>query len=208
MTSLRCKRGLGKLSVVLSLALLAGLPSPRLHAQDTAAVARDTAAVRRDSAGGTVPGAPAAPAPTGSPTAAQGGQPGMRPDSLRPDSLAPGAARADTAARDTMAGAARDTVAVAPPPPPPVDSALALACRESAGDPPDLLTVTFSSASTAADRDAVARAVGGTLLGQSEHQAPGSWYLHVPMSGLDPSVADRVIRMAPVLEVGSTRCPS
>jgi hypothetical protein len=114
----------------------------------------------------------------------------MRPDSLRPDTL-PG-----------------DTAAAAPPaPPPPIDSALALACRTTGGAAPDLLTVTFRSTTTAAEREAVAREVGGTLLEQSEHQAPGAWYLRLPDGALDRAVADRLILLQPVLEVGATRCP-
>ncbi|HWB40883.1 MAG TPA: hypothetical protein VG500_06475, partial [Gemmatimonadales bacterium] len=61
---------------------------------------------------------------------------------------------------------------------------------------------------TAEDRAAVARQVGGTLVAPSEHTAPGSWYLRVPGSAGDRSVADRVIVLSPVLEVGATRCPS
>ena len=127
------------------------------------------------------------PADTAADTAA--GQVGLRPDTLAPD----------TTARDTTAP---------PAPPPPVDSVLAAACGESSGLPPDLLTVVFRPTATAEEREAVAREVGGTLLGPSHHQAPGAWYLHVPRSGLDPTVANRLILLAPVLEVGGTRCPS
>jgi hypothetical protein len=89
-----------------------------------------------------------------------------------------------------------------------VDSVLGAACEEAADGPPDLLLVTFQPSATESDRSAVAREVGGTLLGVSQHAAPGSWYLQAPGSGLDPSIADRLIRLPPVLEVGSTRCPS
>lgn len=94
------------------------------------------------------------------------------------------------------------------PPPAPVDSALGAACAETGGDPPDLLLVTFRSSSSEAERAAVARELGGTLLGPSVHAAPGSWYLRVPGSAGDRSVADRLILLSPVLEVGTTRCPS
>lgn len=89
-----------------------------------------------------------------------------------------------------------------------MDSALAVACRESGGEPPDLLTVRFMATATAAEREAIAREMGGELLEPSEHQAPGAWYLHVPGSGINPLIADRLIRLPHVLEVGATRCPS
>jgi hypothetical protein len=114
-----------------------------------------------------------------------------RPDSLRPDSAA-------VVPNDTLPEPRR----------PPVDSAIGAACRASGGSAPDLLLVTFRPTATAEDRAAVARQVGGTLVAPSEHTAPGSWYLRVPGSAGDRSVADRVIVLSPVLEVGATRCPS
>jgi hypothetical protein len=89
-----------------------------------------------------------------------------------------------------------------------VDSVLAAACRESGGEPPDLLTVVFQPTATEAERQQAARDVGGLLLGQSRHQAPGAWYIQAPGSGINPLIADRLIRLPPVLEVGATRCPS
>jgi len=89
-----------------------------------------------------------------------------------------------------------------------VDSALGAACEGSGGGPPDLLMVTFRPSTTASERAAVAREVGGTLVGTSEHAAPGAWYLRVPGTAGDRSVADRLILLSPVLEVGTTRCPS
>jgi hypothetical protein len=71
-----------------------------------------------------------------------------------------------------------------------------------------VLLVTFLPSATDSQRSAVAQEVGGTLLGPSQHAAPGSWYLRVPGSAGDPAVADRLILLSPVLEVGSTRCPS
>jgi len=89
-----------------------------------------------------------------------------------------------------------------------VDSVLAAACRASGGEDPDLLTVVFRPTATPEERQQVARDVGGTLLEPSQHQAPGAWYVGVPGSGRNPHVADRLILMPPVLEVGATRCPS
>jgi hypothetical protein len=114
-----------------------------------------------------------------------------RPDSVRPDS-------ASVAADDTVPAPRRL----------PVDSAMGVACQASGGASPDLWIVTFRPAATAEERAAVAQEVGGTLVGPSEHTAPGSWYLQVPGSADDRSVADRLIVLSPVLEVGVTRCPS
>ncbi len=138
-------------------------------------------------AGDTAPtdvGAPDAGAGTGGPDS-------VRRDTLPPDSIAAPAAQAAPA-----------------PPPAPVDSALAAACEASGGDPPDLLTVMFRTSATESERAAVAKAVGGTLVARSEHLEPGAWFLQVPNSAIDPSIADRVIRLPSVLQVGATRCPS
>jgi hypothetical protein len=89
-----------------------------------------------------------------------------------------------------------------------VDSILGAACKETAGGSPDVWLVTFLPSTTDSERSAVAQEIGGTLLGMSQHAAPGSWYLRVPGRAGDPTVADRLILLPPVLEVGSTRCPS
>ncbi len=138
----------------------------------------------------------------------------------------PSSAQDTTTARDTTIARA-DSIAIAPadslaarrdsavvdsttprPAPRPavaVDSLLATACGETGGATPDLVVVTFRPATTAAEREAVAREVGGTVSGPSEH-SPDSWYLRVPGSAGNGSVADRLIRLSPVLEVGATRC--
>jgi hypothetical protein len=94
------------------------------------------------------------------------------------------------------------------PPPAPQDSILGAACKETPDGSPDVWLVKFLPSATESERSAVAQEVGGTLLGLSQHSAPGSWYLRVPGRAGDPTVADRLILLAPVLEVGSTRCPS
>jgi hypothetical protein len=130
---------------------------------------------------------------------------------VRADSAAPrGTAASDSVARDSLPGdsVVRDSARRAAPPqspPPPADSLLGAACGETGGAPPDLVLVKFRLTATAAERAAVAGAVGGTVQGPSDH-APGSWYLWVPGSAGDRSVADRLIQMSPVLEVGVTRC--
>ena len=89
-----------------------------------------------------------------------------------------------------------------------MDSILGAACKETADGSPDVWLVTFLPSTTDSERSAVAQEIGGTLLGMSQHAAPGSWYLRVPGSATDPAVADRLIALSLVLEVGSTRCPS
>jgi hypothetical protein len=194
MTSPRGTRSLWKHTVIF-VALLAGRAGSPLNAQDT-----------------TVPYNPPSGNPSSSTNVDSAGRPpdttaAARPDSLRPDSLRP-----DSVQRDTSAGAASSgapaPAAAAPPPPAPVDSILAAACRESGGEPPDLLTVMFRPTATEAERRQAARDVGGVLVGQSRHQAPGAWYVQAPGSGINPLIADRLIRLPPVLEVGATRCPS
>jgi hypothetical protein len=200
MTSPRGIRSLWKHSVIFA-ALLAGRAGSPLHAQDT-----------------TTPNNPPAGNPTSSTNVDSAGRPpdttvASPPDSLRADSLRPDSLRPDSVLRDTSAAGSSSSgapaPATAPPPPPaPVDSVLAAACRESGGDPPDLLTVVFRPTATEAERRQAARDVGGTLLEQSRHQAPGAWYIQAPGSGINPLIADRLIRLPPVLEVGATRCPS
>ena len=137
-----------------------------------------------------------------------------RTDSVRTDSARTDSARTDSAAvapGDSLArpGADSTTPRGSPAPPPvPVDSALGAACEETAHGPPDVWLVTFLPSATESERSAVAQQVGGTLLGMSQNAAPGSWYLRVPGSAGDPAVADRLILLPAVLEVGSTRCPS
>jgi hypothetical protein len=144
------------------------------------------------------------------------------PDSVvapRRDSAGTDSAGTDSAGTDSGAVAPGDSLArpgadsATPPgslapPPAPVDSALGAVCEETAHGPPDVFLVTFLPSTTEAERTAVAREVGGTLLGMSEHAGPGSWYLRVPGSAGDPAVADRLILLSSVLEVGSTRCSS
>jgi hypothetical protein len=194
MTSPRGIRSLWNHSVILA-ALLAGRAASLLHAQDTTAPINPPP---NPASSTNVDTASRPPDTTAAP-----GQSGARPDSLLPDSL-----RRDTSATGSPPSGAPEPAAAPPAPPAPVDSVLAAACRASGGEPPDLLTVVFRPTATAAERERVARDVGGTLLVPSQHQAPGAWYLQVPGSGRNPLVADRVILQPPVLEVGATRCPS
>jgi hypothetical protein len=202
MTSPRSIRSLWKHTAILT-ALLAARTVFPLHAQDTTAPSNSpppnpAPSTNVDSAN-RPPDTSAAP---GSP-----GQAGARSDSLAPDTLRPDTSTTGSASSGTPAPAP-DSAPAPPPPPAPVDSVLAVACRESGGEPPDLLTVVFRPTATAAERQQAARDVGGTLLEPSRHQAPGAWYIQVPGSGINPLVADRLILSPPVLEVGATRCPS
>jgi hypothetical protein len=132
-------------------------------------------------------------------------------DSARTDSARTDSARTGNAAGDSLARPGADSTPAPGSPAPaaaPVDSALGAACEETAQGPPDVWLVTFLPSTTDSGRSAVAQAVGGTLLGMSQNAAPGSWYLRVPGSAGDPAVADRLILLPSVLEVGSTRCPS
>jgi hypothetical protein len=196
MTSPRAFRSLWKHTFIFT-ALLIGGAGSALHAQDTTAPSNPPpgnppTSTNVDSAG----------RPPDS-TAVPPGQAGARPDSLVPDSL-----RRDTSAAGSTPSGTSPPTATPPEPPPAVDSVLAAACRASGGEAPDLLTVVFQPTSTPEERQQAARGVGGTLLEPSQHQAPGAWYVQVPGSGRNPHVADRLILMPPVLEVGATRCPS
>ena len=144
--------------------------------------------------------------------------PGTRADSTAPRGTATpdsvtgrGVAGDSVAGRgvpgDSVAGDSARKAAPAVRPPAPADSLLGAACGETGGAPPDLIMVKFRPSATDAERAAVAAELGGTVQGPSEH-APGFWYLRVPGSAGDRSVADRLIQMSPVLEVGVTRCSS
>ena len=197
----RCRKRSGAWLAALAIALGA-----------TPGLAQDTAVTRR-------PGTDSVPRVAGDSLPRAGADRSSAPqDSLRTDTLAADSIRADSVpvdrlGRDTLPGDSLPVRGAASPVPPaaapaPVDSALAVACEATSGEPPDLLTVTFSASATEGERAAVAREIGGTLLEVSEHAAPGAWYLRVPGSAVDPSIADRLILMPHVLAVGATRCPS
>ncbi len=128
-------------------------------------------------------------------------------DSMPRDSVPGDSVPGDTVVADSVVGDSARRAASAVSPPPPGDSLLGAACGETGGAAPDLVLVKFRPTSTAAERAAVAGKVGGTVQGPSAH-APGAWYLSVPGSAGDRSVADRLIQMSPVLEVDVTRCSS
>jgi hypothetical protein len=93
-------------------------------------------------------------------------------------------------------------------PTPPVDSALKAACQgaQEGTRAPGLLLVTFSDSLTEKQRLAVARSVGGTLVGAA---ATGGNYVRVPA---DPAAvrmaADSLILTLGVLQVTERSCPA
>lgn len=93
----------------------------------------------------------------------------------------------------------------------PADSILSAACNGDAGLAPDLLIIVFSPDAGAADRAAVARSVGGKLLGQVGSGEPEAYYLRVP-SGRNEFrlrlASDELIQRPEVRQVGSRSCPS
>jgi hypothetical protein len=172
---------------------LAAMLSPALgSAQSEAVVPTDSTAPRGTTAPDSAATGSVAPGSSASGEMVSGG---AVSDSAASDSVASGSVAGDSARK--TAPAAR--------PPAPADSLLGAACGETGGAPPDLIVVKFRPSASADERAAVAGEVGGTVQGPSEH-APGSWYLRVPGSAGDRSVADRLIQMSPVLEVGVTRC--
>ena len=98
-------------------------------------------------------------------------------------------------------------------PPVPVDSILRKACRGSGGSATlarDLLVVVFAPEAARADRAALAREVGGKLLGPVSSE-PGAYYLKVPTRGQEHrlrAAADELVRSGLVRRVGTRACPS
>jgi hypothetical protein len=119
---------------------------------------------------------------------------------------------------DTTRRTPGDTAAAPAPQPPgqtsvmPADTTLAAACQgvRSGGVAANLLVVVFRPEARQKELAAVAKAVGGTLLGT----VPGdgsAYYLRVPAEGDDhqlAAAADQVIRYQPVQQVGPTVCPT
>jgi hypothetical protein len=143
------------------------------------------------------------------PCSAQVSQPdssaAAKPDSaavLRPDStpLAPDSVRKTQGAET-------------PAPSPPADSTLAAACSSFTDASPaiaaGLLVVVFAPATKPKERAAVAKAVGGTLVSPVGSGGVGAYYLRVPSRSDHEShaIADQVIRLPGVLQVGTKTCP-
>lgn len=140
--------------------------------------------------------------------AASDSQPASHPDSvLAADSTRPASdtVRPKTPGSKTTTG----TTAARPEP---TDSILSAACGAagSTAVARDLLVVVFAPDARAAERAAVARTVDGKLLGSVTSGEPGAYYLRVPSGGDEYRlrvVADRLILLDMVRQVGSRSCP-
>lgn len=93
-------------------------------------------------------------------------------------------------------------------PAPPPDAVLAKACAGESGgaEAPGLLAVTFRAGTAESAQADAARAVGGTVSGESPY---GDTYVSIPdNAGPLPLVADRLIRQEPVTTVSPVPCPN
>ena len=147
--------------------------------------------------------APPRPAPSG---------PGARPDSAgRPAGPPSPGAPAAAAPAAAPAPAATPAPAPAPPPPPPVDPSPKGVCNNAYGGvATDVLLVTFQRRSTPEERDAAIKAVKGTLVAPDPND-DASAYVRVPSDGNEfalRALADRLIRVRVVKEVGPAPCPA
>ncbi|HSB52956.1 MAG TPA: hypothetical protein VLD58_01310, partial [Gemmatimonadales bacterium] len=87
------------------------------------------------------------------------------------------------------------------------DTLLASACGDApaGSEAPGLLAVLFRSRTAEEVRHAAAKQVGGTIAGESNE---GENYVRFPPDAGAPSaVADRLIRMGPVIRVSPVACP-
>jgi len=142
------------------------------------------------------------------------------PDTARArgDSSARRGVRPDSAAKPAAAAPAPPPQPPAPPPAPvpapaPVPSADLLpkgVCTDPAGGvAADVVLVTFTRRAQPADRDAALKLVHGTLVAPDPTD-PASAYVRVPSDGNEfvlRAIADRLIRVPVVKEVGPVNCP-
>lgn len=87
------------------------------------------------------------------------------------------------------------------------DSLLASACGDAppGSEAAGLLAVLFRARTTAEVRRTSAKQVGGTIAGESDE---GETYVRFPPDAGAPSaVADRLIRLSPVIRVSPVACP-
>jgi hypothetical protein len=114
----------------------------------------------------------------------------------------PGARETRVAASDSASARTRPPVAMTA-----ADTLLAAACGDApAGtEAPGLLAVLFRARTTAEVRSASAKQVGGMIAGES---AEGESYVRFPAdAGAPAAVADRLIRLGPVMRVAPVACP-
>ena len=152
-----------------------------------ATAARAQTVIPRDSA-------PPPPAPS----------PGARPDSAGRPAGPPNPGAPATSPAPAPAPAP-------PPAPPPVDPSPKGVCINAYGGvATDVLLVTFQRRSTPEERDAAIKAVKGTLVAPDPND-DASAYVRVPSDGNEfalRALADRLIRVRVVKEVGPAPCPA
>jgi hypothetical protein len=87
------------------------------------------------------------------------------------------------------------------------DTLVASACGDApaGSEAPGLLAVLFRARTTEEVRHAAAKQVGGTIVGESDE---GENYVRFqPDAGAPSAVADRLIRLGPVMRVSPVACP-
>jgi hypothetical protein len=142
------------------------------------------------------------------PPASAGAGTGGRADTVRArgDTSQRGGTRPDTAARPATPA----TPAAPVPSAPAADAAPKGVCTNAYGGvATDVLLVTFQRRSTPAERDAAIKAVKGTLVAPDPND-DASAYVRVPSDGNEfalRALADRLIRVRVVKEVGPAACP-
>jgi hypothetical protein len=133
-------------------------------------------------------------------------------DSTRP----PSADSARPPASDSGARPAADTAPARAPQPQavaPADSTLTAACRgtRTGGLAANILVVIFRPDAPKEELAAVAKAVGGKLVGTVPSGEGSAYYLQVPAEGDEQrlgATADQVIRYPPVQQVSPAVCPA
>ena len=100
---------------------------------------------------------------------------------------------------------------VAPAPPPPVSTLPKGVCTDPAGGvSTDVLYVTFRARSKPTEREAALKPVHGTIVAPDPDD-DASAYVRVPSDGNEfalRAIADRLIRVPVVKEVGPVQCPA
>jgi hypothetical protein len=98
-----------------------------------------------------------------------------------------------------------------PPPPPPVSTLPKGVCTDPAGGTStDVLYVTFRARSKPAEREAALKPVHGTIVAPDPDD-DASAYVRVPSDGNEfvlRAIADRLIRVPVIKEVGPVQCPA
>ena len=132
--------------------------------------------------------------------------PPARADSARPQGAAGGG---NTAQRDTVR---RDTTRATPAPRAPAPDAILTRVCTDAGpgeSAPDVLGIVFQSGAATDARESALAAVDGKRLGGSAEDQ--FQYVQVPAGGSEfrlRALADKLIRLASVSEVGPVACPA